>query len=100
MSTAQRIAFLGLGVMGAPMAGHLARSGHRVTGYNRTASRAEAWREKYAAEGLDVGQRQTCKGAIGFAHRRRGLMQNGSQGKRLSHNDCFAPGKTAGSAHD
>jgi 3-hydroxyisobutyrate dehydrogenase len=54
MSTAQRIAFLGLGVMGAPMAGHLARAGHIVTGYNRTASRAEAWLNKYRAEGLDV----------------------------------------------
>jgi 3-hydroxyisobutyrate dehydrogenase len=44
MSIAQRIAFLGLGVMGAPMAGHLARAGHKVTVYNRTASRAEAVR--------------------------------------------------------
>ena len=41
MTEAKRIAFLGLGVMGAPMAGHLARSGHRVTVYNRTAARAE-----------------------------------------------------------
>ncbi|APE27048.1 NAD(P)-dependent oxidoreductase [Aurantiacibacter gangjinensis] len=48
------IAFLGLGVMGAPMAGHLARSGHRVTGYNRTTSRAESWLDTYKAEGLDV----------------------------------------------
>src|SRR6478752_2765671 len=54
MSTVQRIAFLGLGVMGGPMAGHLARAGHKVTGYNRTASRAEAWRDKYRGEGLDV----------------------------------------------
>jgi 3-hydroxyisobutyrate dehydrogenase len=54
MIEAKRIAFLGLGVMGAPMAGHLARKGHQVTGYNRTASRAEEWREKCAAEGLDV----------------------------------------------
>ena len=37
-----RIAFLGLGVMGAPMAGHLARAGHRVTVYNRTVERAVA----------------------------------------------------------
>ena len=39
----RRVAFLGLGVMGAPMAGHLARAGHRVTVYNRTASKAAAW---------------------------------------------------------
>ena len=38
-----KCAFLGLGVMGAPMAGHLARAGHDVTVYNRTASKAEAW---------------------------------------------------------
>ena len=36
-------AFVGLGVMGYPMAGHLVAAGHEVTVYNRTASRAEAW---------------------------------------------------------
>jgi 3-hydroxyisobutyrate dehydrogenase-like beta-hydroxyacid dehydrogenase len=39
----RRIAFIGLGVMGYPMAGHLARAGHRVTVYNRTAARAQRW---------------------------------------------------------
>ena len=38
-----RVAFLGLGVMGAPMAGHLAAAGHAVVVYNRTAARADAW---------------------------------------------------------
>ncbi|MGY6703894.1 NAD(P)-dependent oxidoreductase [Roseinatronobacter sp.] len=38
-----KIAFLGLGVMGGPMAGHLARAGHDVTVYNRTQAKAEAW---------------------------------------------------------
>jgi 3-hydroxyisobutyrate dehydrogenase len=38
-----RIAFIGLGVMGAPMARHLAAAGHEVTVYNRTAARAAAW---------------------------------------------------------
>ena len=37
------VAFVGLGVMGYPMAGHLAAAGHRVAVYNRTPSRAEAW---------------------------------------------------------
>ncbi len=37
------VAFLGLGVMGAPMAGHLARSGRSITVYNRTAAKALAW---------------------------------------------------------
>ncbi len=39
----KKLAFLGLGVMGYPMAGHLARAGHHVTVYNRTAAKAEQW---------------------------------------------------------
>jgi 3-hydroxyisobutyrate dehydrogenase len=39
----KRVAFLGLGVMGSPMAGHLARAGHTVTVYNRTAAKAAQW---------------------------------------------------------
>lgn len=42
-----RIAFLGLGVMGYPMAGHLERAGHDLTVFNRTAARAEAWVKEY-----------------------------------------------------
>src|SRR5689334_20950034 len=42
-----KLAFLGLGVMGHPMAGHLARAGHQVTVYNRTTAKAEAWVEAY-----------------------------------------------------
>lgn len=45
---ARRVAFLGLGVMGYPMAGHLARAGHEVTVYNRTQTRASAWCAEYA----------------------------------------------------
>ncbi|RWR27806.1 NAD(P)-dependent oxidoreductase [Sinirhodobacter populi] len=45
-----KVAFLGLGVMGFPMAGHLAAAGHKVTVYNRTAAKAEAWVEKHAGE--------------------------------------------------
>ncbi len=43
----RRVAFLGLGVMGHPMAGHLARAGHQVTVYNRTVAKAEAWTREY-----------------------------------------------------
>ncbi len=39
----RRLAFIGLGVMGAPMAGHLAAAGHRVTVYNRTSEKAQRW---------------------------------------------------------
>ena len=42
------VAFLGLGVMGYPMAGHLARAGHHVTVYNRTATKSIAWCAEFA----------------------------------------------------
>ncbi|NMM14679.1 MAG: NAD(P)-dependent oxidoreductase [Rhodoferax sp.] len=45
---ARHVAFLGLGVMGYPMAGHLARAGHQVTVYNRTASKSIAWCAEFA----------------------------------------------------
>lgn len=45
----RKVAFLGLGVMGYPMAGHLALAGHEVTVYNRTAAKAVAWCEEFAA---------------------------------------------------
>jgi len=58
------LAFIGLGVMGGPMTNHLAKAGHRVTVYNRTASRADAWvaanggsarpTPRAAAEGADI----------------------------------------------
>jgi 3-hydroxyisobutyrate dehydrogenase-like beta-hydroxyacid dehydrogenase len=58
------VAFLGLGVMGLPMAGHLARAGHQVTVYNRTAAKAQAWATEFggaaaatpaqAAQGADI----------------------------------------------
>jgi 3-hydroxyisobutyrate dehydrogenase len=61
---ARDIAFLGLGVMGYPMAGHLARAGHRVTVYNRTEAKAAKWAQEYpgchaptpakAAAGADI----------------------------------------------
>lgn len=65
-SSTCRLAFIGLGVMGGPMAGHLAKAGHEVTVYNRTAARAEAWAAAHggagaakptpreAAEGADI----------------------------------------------
>jgi len=44
---AKRVAFLGLGVMGYPMAGHLQRAGHQVTVYNRSAKKAAQWVGEY-----------------------------------------------------
>ena len=57
---AQSLAFIGLGVMGYPMAGHLAKAGHRVTVYNRTSAKAQAWVAEFAANA-------SAKGAQGFA---------------------------------
>ena len=52
------IGFIGTGVMGGPIAGHLARAGHRLTVYNRSRAKAEAWAEKHkgsvAASPADV----------------------------------------------
>ncbi len=47
----RRVAFLGLGVMGHPMAGHLLKAGHAVTVYNRTASKSEAWCAEFKGAG-------------------------------------------------
>jgi 3-hydroxyisobutyrate dehydrogenase len=46
----RRVAFLGLGVMGYPMAGHLARAGHAVTVYNRTAAKAGQWVKEHGGQ--------------------------------------------------
>jgi 3-hydroxyisobutyrate dehydrogenase len=48
-----RVAFLGLGVMGYPMAGHLAKAGHAITVYNRTPAKSERW---IAAHGGKLGK--------------------------------------------
>ena len=60
----RKVAFIGLGVMGYPMAGHLARAGHDVTVYNRSAEKARAWSAEFggrpaatpqeAAAGADI----------------------------------------------
>ena len=48
-TASRKVAFLGLGVMGHPMAGHLALAGHQVSVYNRTAARAAAWCAEFGA---------------------------------------------------
>ena len=58
----QKLAFLGLGVMGFPMAGHLARAGHEVTVYNRTKEKARSWSEKYGGQAADTPA-EAAKGA-------------------------------------
>lgn len=55
-------AFLGLGVMGFPMAGHLAKAGHRVTVYNRSPAKAQAWTERHGGS-LAATPREAAAGA-------------------------------------
>ena len=49
-----QVAFIGLGVMGYHMAGHLAKGGHQVTVYNRTAARAKKWVEEFSGKSADT----------------------------------------------
>ena len=57
-----KVAFLGLGVMGYPMAGHLAKAGHSVTVYNRTIAKAEDWVAKHGGS-LAETPRTAAEGA-------------------------------------
>jgi 3-hydroxyisobutyrate dehydrogenase len=60
--TPQRVAFLGLGVMGFPMAGHLAKAGHDVTVYNRTPAKAQAWVDEFGGKSAAT-PREAASGA-------------------------------------
>ena len=57
-----KLAFLGLGVMGAPMAGHLQKAGYDVTVYNRTTEKARAWVEQHGGTMAEMPQ-EAAKGA-------------------------------------
>lgn len=61
------VAFLGLGVMGLPMAGHLARAGHRVTVFNRTAAKAQAWVAEYGGKSAPTPREAAAGTSIVFA---------------------------------
>ena len=56
------VAFLGLGVMGFPMAGHLAAKGHRVTVWNRTSAKAATWVERHGGQAAATA-REAAHGA-------------------------------------
>ncbi|MBS3998199.1 MAG: NAD(P)-dependent oxidoreductase [Hydrogenophaga sp.] len=58
----KKVAFLGLGVMGFPMAGHLARAGHAVTVYNRSPAKAQAWVAEFGGAARDT-PREAATGA-------------------------------------
>jgi 3-hydroxyisobutyrate dehydrogenase len=57
-----KLAFIGLGVMGGPMAGHLAQAGHSVTVFNRTRSKVQAWAAQYGGTAADTAA-EAARGA-------------------------------------
>ena len=60
------VAFLGLGVMGHPMAGHLARAGHRVAVFNRTAAKAATWVEAHGGRAAATPREAAAGAAFVF----------------------------------
>ncbi|CAM4388183.1 NAD(P)-dependent oxidoreductase [Bordetella muralis] len=63
----QKVAFLGLGVMGFPMAGHLAKAGHQVTVYNRTEAKAKAWAQEFGGNSAPTPREAVAGAQIVFA---------------------------------
>jgi 3-hydroxyisobutyrate dehydrogenase-like beta-hydroxyacid dehydrogenase len=63
----QVVAFIGLGVMGYPMAGHLARAGHRVTVCNRTPAKAARWTAEFGGRSAPTPRAAAAGAAIVFA---------------------------------
>ena len=61
-----KLAFIGLGVMGYPMAGHLAAAGHQVTVYNRTAEKAEKWVAEHGGQKADTPREAAENAAFVF----------------------------------
>ncbi len=66
-ATSRKVAFIGLGVMGFPMAGHLAKAGHHVTVYNRTASKARAWVERFGGRMAHTPAEAAAEAELVFA---------------------------------
>ncbi|MDX2102485.1 MAG: NAD(P)-dependent oxidoreductase [Alphaproteobacteria bacterium] len=66
MSEPIRVAFLGLGVMGYPMAGHLAAHGHQVTVWNRTAAKATAWVAQHGGTAAATAREAATGAALVF----------------------------------
>lgn len=62
-ATPSKVAFIGLGVMGYPMAGHLALAGHPVTVYNRNPAKAKDWCAEFAGHASAPTPRQAAEGA-------------------------------------
>ncbi|HVE88147.1 MAG TPA: NAD(P)-dependent oxidoreductase [Burkholderiaceae bacterium] len=65
--TPHDVAFLGLGVMGYPMAGHLAGAGHRVTVYNRTEKKAQQWAQEHGGKSAKTPREAAAGAQIVFS---------------------------------
>ena len=89
---AQNVAFLGLGVMGLPMAGHLARAGHRVTVFNRSPAKAQAWVAQYGGKSAATPRDAAAGASIVFA-----CVGNDDDLRSVALGD---DGAFAGMAHD
>lgn len=63
----RRVAFIGLGVMGLPMAGHLATAGHQVTVYNRNAQKAQAWANEFGGRACATPREAAAGAEIVFS---------------------------------
>lgn len=66
LSAPRPLAFVGLGVMGYSMAGHLARAGHQVTVYNRTAAKADAWCDEFGGQSAPTPREAAASAEIVF----------------------------------
>ena len=67
MTASKKVAFVGLGVMGFPMAGHLAAADHEVTVYNRTTAKAASWVEKHKGRAANTPAQAAAGQDIVFA---------------------------------
>ena len=67
MSTTQKVAFLGLGVMGFPMAGHLASKGYDIVVYNRSAAKSEEWLKQHKGSSASTPREASIGRDIVFA---------------------------------
>ena len=79
------VAFIGLGVMGFPMAGYLSRAGYRVQIYNRTGSRASEWLESYSGEAFSTPAKAASGADFVFA-----CVGNDDDLRQVTIGDCGA----------
>jgi 3-hydroxyisobutyrate dehydrogenase-like beta-hydroxyacid dehydrogenase len=92
MADKQKVAFIGLGVMGFPMAGHLTGAGHDVTVYNRTTRRADEWVQKFKGRRADTPAAAANGAAVVFI-----CVGNDDDLRSVVHGDKGAlAGMTAG----